>query len=140
MAPLIITTGNKSKHHESKFVFRGAEWYSRGMGTLPNLLNDASPIAMGLRIRRLIEAHGFTVSMFADACGVSQSAVSNWLSGRPPGRPLIMTISRVTGAPANWILSGEGLLPADLWAKILAIHNGEVKPKKPPRKRKAKRP
>jgi transcriptional regulator with XRE-family HTH domain len=80
--------------------------------------------------------------MMARMCGVTQSAVSNWQGARdyqPPGRDQITTLARVTGASADWILSGTGAIPHDLQAKVIAIHTGKMKPPNTPRKKRTNR-
>lgn len=134
MAALNITTRNKIKDHESKIAAGGLRWHILGM---PKLLNDASPAAISLRIRRLREAMGISVEMFARIVGVGQSTVSNWQGARahqPPGRDSIFAIARATGTSPDWIYRGEGSIPPELLAKIIAIDTGEMKPVKPPRK------
>lgn len=141
MRPLNITDRNKIKYHDSKFGYHESLWYSRGMSNPPNLLRDPSPLAMQLRIKRLREAKGWSVNMMAQLCGVGQSTVSNWQGsrpGQPPGREGIFTIARVTGASPDWIYRGEGEIPTELLAKVIAIHTGEMKAPKAPRKKRSK--
>jgi transcriptional regulator with XRE-family HTH domain len=62
------------------------------------------------RIRIAIERSGVTQEQVAEACGVSGSAVNQWLTGKTkkidPG--YLVDVAACTNASLNWLMTGKG--------------------------------
>jgi len=50
---------------------------------------------------------GETQKEFAERLGVTQSSVSRYLRGRPPGRESLQKIVAVTGVSSDWLVAGK---------------------------------
>lgn len=68
-----------------------------------------TPQEFGLRLYRIIDSRGMSVSEFARRVGVSQAAAQSWASGRSfPQMSLLWEIRRVLGVPWSELL-GVGM-------------------------------
>lgn len=65
------------------------------------------------RLKKIIEHHQLTASMFADRIGVQRSSISHILSGR--NKPSLDFILKVTNefkdVDIYWLLNGKGTFP-----------------------------
>lgn len=65
------------------------------------------------RIKKILEYHQLTASLFADRIGVQRSSISHILSGR--NKPSLDFILKITGAfpevDIYWLLNGKGTFP-----------------------------
>ena len=73
------------------------------------------------RLKKILEIHQLTASLFADKIGVQRSSISHILSGR--NKPSLDFILKVTKAFSDvdiyWLLNGKGQYPS-------AIDNGSL--------------
>lgn len=61
------------------------------------------------RLRHEMDSGGLTQSTLALRCGVSQSRVSDWLSGRSRPQPrTLKAIADTFGISPDWLINGEG--------------------------------
>lgn len=78
--------------------------------TQPSRSETQSPWHFELRHRLALtlEVSGMSVQEMADHLGVSANTVGNYTSGRTaPKRPVLVMWAMRTGAPLEWILTGE---------------------------------
>lgn len=78
--------------------------------TQPSHSETQSPWHFELRHRLALtlEVSGMSVQEMADHLGVSANTVGNYTSGRTaPKRPVLVMWAMRTGAPLEWILTGE---------------------------------
>ena len=70
----------------------------------------SSSATIGDRIRWLIEARGYTQVELAAKMGITQAAVSNWLTGasRKPNAPSLLRLAAALDANPHWVITGEG--------------------------------
>ncbi len=65
------------------------------------------------RIKKILEHHQLTASLFADKIGVQRSSISHILSGR--NKPSLDFILKITGefpdVDIYWLLNGKGTFP-----------------------------
>ena len=65
------------------------------------------------RIKKILEYHQLTASLFADKIGVQRSSISHILSGR--NKPSLDFILKITGefpdVDIYWLLNGKGTFP-----------------------------
>lgn len=65
------------------------------------------------RIKKILEHHTLTASLFADKIGVQRSSISHILSGR--NKPSLDFILKITGefpdVDIYWLLNGKGSFP-----------------------------
>lgn len=65
------------------------------------------------RIKKILEHHQLTASLFADRIGVQRSSISHILSGR--NKPSLDFILKITGefpdVDIYWLLNGKGSFP-----------------------------
>jgi transcriptional regulator with XRE-family HTH domain len=75
------------------------------------------------RIRELRTANKLTQDQFAEICGASKSAVSQWESGRTlPTIANIAALSRRLAFSIDWLITGEGSMAGtDVRAKRLGM-------------------
>ena len=66
-----------------------------------------------IRLKKVMDLHQLTASMFADKIGVQRSSISHILSGR--NKPSLDFILKVTTAfkdvAIEWLLNGKGAFP-----------------------------
>lgn len=63
---------------------------------------------LGDRLRRSMKVGKFTVQGMADFLGVTRETVSTWINDRhAPNRQTLMLWSARTGAPLQWLTTGE---------------------------------
>ncbi len=67
------------------------------------------------RLKKILEHHQLTASLFADKIGVQRSSISHILSGR--NKPSLDFILKVTGTFLDvdiyWLLNGKGSFPKE---------------------------
>ncbi|MBU3012378.1 helix-turn-helix transcriptional regulator [Polaribacter vadi] len=65
------------------------------------------------RIKKIMDYHQLTASLFADKIGVQRSSISHILSGRnKPSLDFILKItSQFSDVEIDWLLKGEGSFP-----------------------------
>ena len=67
----------------------------------------------GNRIKKIMEHHDFSASLFADKIGVQRSSISHILSGR--NKPSLDFVIKVTDAipdvDIEWLMKGKGQYP-----------------------------
>ncbi len=67
------------------------------------------------RLKKILDFHQLTASLFADKIGVQRSSISHILSGR--NKPSLDFILKVTTAFADvdiyWLLNGKGVFPKE---------------------------
>ncbi|MFY0630948.1 MAG: helix-turn-helix transcriptional regulator [Flavobacteriaceae bacterium] len=67
------------------------------------------------RLKKILEHHQLTASLFADKIGVQRSSISHILSGR--NKPSLDFILKVTNTFKDvdmyWLLNGKGTFPKD---------------------------
>jgi transcriptional regulator with XRE-family HTH domain len=70
----------------------------------------AASATIGERIRWLLEARGYTQVELASKMGITQSAISNWLTGasRKPNAPSLLRLAAALDANPHWVITGEG--------------------------------
>jgi transcriptional regulator with XRE-family HTH domain len=73
-------------------------------------LEIMNPIEIGRRIRQARNAKGLTQKALGKLAGVSESAVSQWESGKIEKiqGPTLRKLARALGVSIDWILDGEG--------------------------------
>lgn len=77
------------------------------------------------RLALTLEVSGMSVQEMADHLGVSANTVGNYTSGRTtPKRPVLVMWAIRTGAPLDWILTGEEAPPKK--AKALGRQNRDL--------------
>jgi transcriptional regulator with XRE-family HTH domain len=59
------------------------------------------------RIHFILSEKGFTQRQFAGQLGISQAAVSKYLSGRVPPAEVLLKIAKMGNTSMEWILTGE---------------------------------
>lgn len=68
------------------------------------------------RIKKVMEYHQLSASLFADKIGVQRSSISHILSGR--NKPSLDFILKITSAFSNvdihWLINGKGIFPKEL--------------------------
>lgn len=66
------------------------------------------------RIAQAITESGMTKSAIAKACGVSPSAVTQWLSGetKAPTAERLLRLARATRVSYSWLIEGKGAMKA----------------------------
>ncbi|RCS26938.1 XRE family transcriptional regulator [Polaribacter sp. WD7] len=73
-----------------------------------------------IRLKKVMEIHQLSASMFADKIGVQRSSISHVLSGR--NKPSLDFVLKVTEAFQDvdmyWLLNGKGNYPKKLNAQI----------------------
>lgn len=71
------------------------------------------------RIKKILEYHQLTASLFADKIGVQRSSISHILSGR--NKPSLDFILKITGefpdVDIYWLLNGKGTFPKTMVEK-----------------------
>jgi len=72
------------------------------------------------RLKKVMEHHKLSASMFADKIGVQRSSISHILSGR--NKPSLDFVLKVTtefkDVDINWLLKGEGNFPKHAENKV----------------------
>lgn len=67
------------------------------------------------RLKKILQHHNLTASLFADKIGVQRSSISHILSGR--NKPSLDFILKVTtifkDVNIHWLLNGKGVFPAE---------------------------
>ena len=67
------------------------------------------------RLKKILEHHQLTASLFADKIGVQRSSISHFLSGR--NKPSLDFILKITNTFVDvdiyWLLNGKGTFPKD---------------------------
>lgn len=85
------------------------------------VLHDAAMATeMWQRLRSARKYANKTQQQIAEACEISREAVSQWEASDPakrtfPGMRNLQTVSRVTGAPIEWLLSDGSGLSIEEW-------------------------
>lgn len=69
--------------------------------------------------------HGLTQQQVANAAGVRQSAVSQWLSGAMPGAAELHKFAKANGVSVSWFLDAE---KSDLTIKADSLTSIDVQP------------
>ncbi|MBE7413376.1 MAG: helix-turn-helix transcriptional regulator [Leptospiraceae bacterium] len=78
----------------------------------------------GNRLKSVIEKSGLNQSEFAETLGITQSAISQYLSDkRSFDKPLALAIQFKHKVNANWLLTGEGSMEAGSVEERLAALN-----------------
>ncbi len=65
------------------------------------------PLAVAERIKHIVEASGLTQRELADALGISQPAVSQYLRGRMPQADVLYRLAKLGNCSMEWLLTGE---------------------------------
>ncbi len=78
--------------------------------TDPSFIKWTKGVSIGDRIRWLIEARKLKQTEIAEKMGISQAAISNWITGssRKPSAPSLVRLADVLGSNPTWIIYGEG--------------------------------
>ena len=65
------------------------------------------------RLKKVMEHHQLSATLFADKIGVQRSSISHILSGRnKPSLDFILKVtSQFTDVDIHWLLKGEGIFP-----------------------------
>lgn len=65
------------------------------------------------RLKKVMDFHQLSASMFADKIGVQRSSISHILSGRnKPSLDFILKVtSELTDVDIEWLLNGKGVFP-----------------------------
>mgnify|MGYP003647827788 FL=1 len=68
------------------------------------------------RLKKILEHHQLTASMFADKIGVQRSSISHILSGRnKPSLDFILKVTNeFTDVDIYWLLNGKGSFPSNV--------------------------
>lgn len=76
----------------------------------PAFVTWARSAPIGDRIRWLIEVRELKQTEVADRMGITQAAISNWITGssRKPSSPSLVRLADVLGSNPTWIIYGEG--------------------------------
>ncbi|MHB0755347.1 helix-turn-helix domain-containing protein [Polaribacter sp. M15] len=74
------------------------------------------------RIKKIMDYHQLTASLFADKIGVQRSSISHILSGRnKPSLDFILKItSQFNDVDIDWLIKGEGTYPKKIEKKEVA--------------------
>lgn len=66
---------------------------------------------ISLRLKRVVEISGMSITGFAEKCGVPYSSMQNYLRGeREPKVDALVSISSHMGISIDWLLTGEGAM------------------------------
>jgi transcriptional regulator with XRE-family HTH domain len=63
--------------------------------------------AVAERIKNIVETSGLTQRELADALGISQPAVSQYLRGRMPQADVLYRLAKLGNCTMEWLLTGE---------------------------------
>lgn len=68
------------------------------------------------RLKKILDFHQLTASLFADKIGVQRSSISHILSGRnKPSLDFILKVtSTFTDVDIHWLLNGKGTFPSEI--------------------------
>ncbi|MEN8884320.1 MAG: helix-turn-helix transcriptional regulator, partial [Flavobacteriaceae bacterium] len=68
------------------------------------------------RLKKILEHHQLTASMFADKIDVQRSSISHILSGRnKPSLDFILKVTNeFTDVDIYWLLNGKGIFPSNV--------------------------
>ena len=78
------------------------------MTALNHLQDDTSPTAIGNRLAMIKRAYGLTQQQFADRIGVTQGAISGWLTGyRHLGLQSALVICDEFNVTLDYLYRGE---------------------------------
>lgn len=97
-------------------------WVYRGqdMGQPPKQKRSAPPL-WAQRITKVRKDAGLSQTMFGKKLGLSQSAISDWESGKAePNFSQVIDIIRVTGADPAWLLIGDDPSRGDTYGALIA--------------------
>ena len=81
------------------------------------------------RLKKVIDFHQLTASMFADKIGVQRSSISHILSGRnkPSLDFILKVIAEFDEVDMYWLLNGKGTFPKNTKTPTPSLHNIETK-------------
>jgi transcriptional regulator with XRE-family HTH domain len=65
------------------------------------------PFAVAERLKSIVEASGLTQRELAEALGISQPAVSQYLRGRMPQADVLYRLAKLGNCSMEWLLTGE---------------------------------
>ena len=80
------------------------------------------------RLKKVIDFHQLTASMFADKIGVQRSSISHILSGRnkPSLDFILKVIAEFDEVDMYWLLNGKGTFPKNISTPPLSLLNIET--------------
>ena len=81
------------------------------------------------RLKKVMDFHQITASMFADKVGVQRSSISHILSGRnkPSLDFILKVIAEFDEVDMYWLLNGKGTFPKNTNTPTPSLHNIETK-------------
>ena len=106
----------------------------------PAFISWSQEATVGERIRWLLEVCQLKQTEIAQKTGITQAAISNWITGssRKPNSPSLIRLADVLGSNPTWIIYGEGE-PFNQKSSPAVVLHPQTIPKTAPTKKREKK-